>query len=311
MKQYLLLIILPVLLFAKLEPINSDTQFISKERQILNNLDYEAFSKMSDEELDAVIREAIEIEDRIYEAQHKQQIPEAVKTPDEREMKFRETLNKKHQSKLKKEEEYKKYIKTKQQKEKNQGSYTWLYYIIGISLFAYLTTGRKKNKEQQPTKQIDEDKKKTEKKYTLNPIKMAKYTKLIYNSDKIFADIYNFDTPSSNKTPDRITMLANTVLFEEARKNKLVLNDFEIMIQGLSVNDGVGRYIKPVGNDMFDFETYSKLYTLYNDYRAQQLRPIIAMMATVQAVGDTPFTDKDLTQLNAEYSTKPFFGDKL
>lgn len=141
---------------------------------------------------------------------------------------------------------------------------------------------------------------------TSNPVKWAKYTLIINKAEKKFVDIYNFQTPAQYKKVNLIMPLSATVLFEEARLERLSPKDFIELLVGLG-GEGLAQYIKPVGNDLFDFEAYRRMYIMYIDFRARELRPIVAMMASLNSI-DGSISETEIEEFSKEYETNPMFG---
>jgi hypothetical protein len=147
-------------------------------------------------------------------------------------------------------------------------------------------------------------------KITLNPIKWGKYTLIINQAMKKFSDIYNFETPMEYKEQNYISLLAYTVLFEEARLNKLLADDFEELLVGFEGDTIFHKLIKPVGNTFFDFQAYNRMYTYYINYRAKRKRPIISMMASMQSM-ENSISEKEIEEFEKEYSNNLMFGDSI
>jgi hypothetical protein len=145
---------------------------------------------------------------------------------------------------------------------------------------------------------------------TVNPIKWGKYTLIINKAEKKFIDIYNFQTPQEYKQVNFITSLANTLLFEEARLNKLSPDEFIELLVGFDGNRDFHKIIKPIGNILFDFEAFKRMYILYIDFRARNIRPIVSMMATIGSM-DNVVTINEIEELSKEYDTTPMFGQTI
>ena len=145
---------------------------------------------------------------------------------------------------------------------------------------------------------------------TNNPIKWAKYTSLIAKAEDKFIDIYNFQTPQENKEIKFIIPLAYTVLFEEARLNRLNPDEFLELLVGFGGDTEFRMLIKPVNNSLFDFELFKNMYILYIDFRARRIRPIISMMSAMQSL-ESSITKEEINILLSEYEHNPMFGTSV
>ncbi len=185
------------------------------------------------------------------------------------------------------------------------------FIIIGLTVFGWLidkAMGSPKVEKPEPS---EKEKRKNYIKSisTINPIKWAKYSKIIIDADKKFIHTYNFSIPIEYKTNELLVILANTLLFEEARSNELLPKDFIELLVGLKGNK-LADYIKPSGNDNFDFELYEKMYSIYNDFRAREIRPIVSMQATFLNI-NRAVNSEDLLGMQEEYDKNPIFGRNI
>lgn len=204
--------------------------------------------------------------------------------------------------------------------------------VIGIIFFIgfiYIVASRedywwekenkeRKKKEKDKQQELKEERRrkelsrtKEEPKISLNPLKWGKYTMIISSAEKKFIDIYNFQTPQEYKKINLITSLANTILFEEARLKRLSPNDLGELLAGLGGDTEFSKLIKSNGNSFFDFEAYKTMYSMYINYRAQELRPIVSMMAVFSSIDGTPITNEEIEKLSNEYQNTPMFGRSI
>lgn len=143
---------------------------------------------------------------------------------------------------------------------------------------------------------------------TLNPLKWGKYTLIINSAEKKFVDIYNFQTPNEAKEPTYLMLLANTLLFEEVRLNRLSPDNFGELLTGFSGDTTFHKLIKPVGDTFFDIDAFISLYNLYIDFRAREIRPIVSTMVTFQSLEGITVTKDEIKQLSESYNNNPMFG---
>ncbi len=104
-----------------------------------------------------------------------------------------------------------------------------------------------------------------------------------------------------------MTNLANTLLFEEARTNRLFPDDFEELLAGFGGDDIFHKIIKPTDNAFFQFKAYNQMYSNYVDFRAREIRPIISMMAVIESMDGT-ITKEEIKEMSQEYEANPMFG---
>jgi hypothetical protein len=145
---------------------------------------------------------------------------------------------------------------------------------------------------------------------TSNPIKWGKYTLIINRAETKFIDIYNFQTPQEFKQQNLITPLAYTLLFEETRLSRLSPDGFIELLVGFGGNRDFHKLIKPLENIYVDFEMFKEMYTLYIDFRAKGIRPIVSMMVTLDSLERT-VSKEEIDSLSDEYNHKLMFGTSV
>jgi hypothetical protein len=144
-------------------------------------------------------------------------------------------------------------------------------------------------------------------KVTKNPVKWAKLTSYLVNAEKRFSDIYNFETPREHKVAEKIYPLAFTVAAEEARKEKLLGDDFLGALAAMSDTNLLAQFLKPVGNESVEWGVYDKIYDNYIEFRARGYRPIAAMMGAMESV-EKNVSEEELDAIEEAYEQSPFFG---
>lgn len=168
-----------------------------------------------------------------------------------------------------------------------------------------------KHKQMQNLKETKERQKYLKSLHTWNPITMAKYRKILTTVKNKFIDIYDFQTPAEYKNIDLETNLAFALFFEEARENRLSVFEFTKLLYTLYGENQFQLLIKPIDDEIYDFELHSNMYSAYIDFRAKKIRPIVSTLAVIQISKGNEVTKEYIEKLKVEYENNPMLGDSV
>jgi len=141
--------------------------------------------------------------------------------------------------------------------------------------------------------------------------KWFKYTKIAVEMDEMFHNIYNFHLSLDNRTQNNTLLLGMTVAFETSRKHQLFPKDMTYLLKRLdSRNNALVQFVNPTGaSELVEWDTYEKLYTTYNSFRAKDVRPAVAtMLAYMSQSGDV--NQEDIEECLGEYERHPVFDSQ-
>ena len=132
-----------------------------------------------------------------------------------------------------------------------------------------------------------------------------KYTKISLAMEDKYQDIYNYHLPKQNKSIEFLPLIALSVVFEEARKNKLNSLNLTYLLQRLSLDSSLNKIFH---SNPIESNAYESLYRTYNDFRAMNHKPLISTILASKNIGND-LSDNELAKVVQELKNNPIVSD--